>query len=151
MCDSHYSFTIHGRSNIKPINTQNSNIIIIIINVFKPLGGYNLSLPPSMFGRRFLFAGYIALFVLVLLSGNSHAKIKSRHCDPPSYCGNIQKITYPFRLKGDPENCGYKNYELACENNRTVLSLFSGKYYVEAINYNNNTIRLVDVGIQKDN
>jgi hypothetical protein len=31
----------------------------------------------------------------------------------------------------------------------TVLTLFSGKYYVKSINYNNYTIRLIDPGIQE--
>jgi hypothetical protein len=31
----------------------------------------------------------------------------------------------------------------------TVLTLFSGKYYVKSINYNNYTIRLVDPGIEE--
>ncbi|KAG2389900.1 uncharacterized protein HKW66_Vig0179730 [Vigna angularis] len=67
----------------------------------------------------------------------------------PSSCGKITNISYPFRLKGDPQVCG--RYELSCENNITVLSLFSGTFRVEAINYNNFTIRLVDPGLQPTN
>ncbi|KAL6225378.1 hypothetical protein ACLB2K_004228 [Fragaria x ananassa] len=74
------------------------------------------------------------------------------------HCGNIQ-ISSPFRLQGDPGHCGNKSYELSCEADGTnqshhaILYLFSGKYYVEAINYNNYTIRLVDAGVHntKDN
>ncbi|KAL6183613.1 hypothetical protein ACLB2K_045024 [Fragaria x ananassa] len=74
------------------------------------------------------------------------------------HCGNIQ-ISSPFRLQGDPGHCGNKSYELSCEGDGTnqshhaILYLFSGKYYVEAINYNNYTIRLVDAGVHntKDN
>ncbi|KAG7980970.1 hypothetical protein I3843_05G209400 [Carya illinoinensis] len=71
----------------------------------------------------------------------------------PSSCGNIPNISHPFRLKGDPPNCGYKRYELSCdENNHTLLSLHDGsKYYVSQINYNNYTIRIVDASIQEDN
>ncbi|PNX80655.1 stress-induced receptor-like kinase [Trifolium pratense] len=57
---------------------------------------------------------------------------------------------HPFRLKNDPTSCGDPRYELSCENNMTMLTLFSGKYYVKAINYKNYTIRLVDPGIQED-
>ncbi|XP_028052766.1 rust resistance kinase Lr10-like [Camellia sinensis] len=102
-----------------------------------------------MFGGKILLAGYTTLVVLVLSSVNCYARKSHHHCDPSS-CGNIDKITLPFRLKGDPKNCGVKKYELECENNRTVLQLFSGKYYVEEINYHNHTIRVVDVGIHKD-
>ncbi|KHN05169.1 hypothetical protein glysoja_028067 [Glycine soja] len=63
----------------------------------------------------------------------------------------ITNITYPFRLKGDPKGCGDNRYELACENNVTVLYLYSGKYHVQAINYNNFTIRVVDPGVQQPN
>jgi len=77
--------------------------------------------------------------------------IPIEHTCPPSSCGKISKISYPFRLKDDPIDCGDSRYELSCENNVTTLNLYSGKYYVKSINYNNFTIRLVDIGIQQDN
>ncbi|XP_028097771.1 uncharacterized protein LOC114297540, partial [Camellia sinensis] len=100
-----------------------------------------------MFRGRLLFAaGYISLLVHVLFCVN---------CCNSSSCGDIHNIRFPFRLKSDPvDNCGYKNVELECENNRTVVYLFSGKYYVQAINYYETgfgTISLVDVGIQRNN
>ncbi|KAI8030562.1 hypothetical protein LOK49_LG01G01659 [Camellia lanceoleosa] len=102
-----------------------------------------------MFGGKILLAGYTTLVVLVLFSVNCYAWKILQDCDPSS-CGNNYNISPPFRLKGDPKNCGHKNYELECENNRTVLHLFSGKYYVEEIDYHKYTIRVVDVGIHKD-
>ncbi|KAI8565017.1 hypothetical protein RHMOL_Rhmol03G0228000 [Rhododendron molle] len=50
----------------------------------------------------------------------------------------------------DPsDTCNDNDYTLLCdENNRTVLNLPSGKYYVQSINYTDYSIRLVDVGIQ---
>ena len=68
---------------------------------------------------------------------------------PPSSCGKISNIKYPFRLKNDPATCGDPRYELSCEKNITTLKLLSGKYYVKSINYNNYTIRLVDPGIKE--
>jgi hypothetical protein len=57
-------------------------------------------------------------------------------------------ISYPFRLTNDPKNCGDRRYSLSCENNQTlVLYLYDGRYYVQQINYNNNTIKVVDPGI----
>ncbi|CAL9004700.1 unnamed protein product [Prunus brigantina] len=73
-----------------------------------------------------------------------------KHCEP-SVCGEIRNISYPFRLKHDPEKCGDSRYELSCENNLTVLYLYAGKYYVQAINYSNYTIRVVDANLHKDN
>ncbi|KAL0007388.1 hypothetical protein SO802_008890 [Lithocarpus litseifolius] len=93
-------------------------------------------------------AGLTALIALALvhetLSANDH------YC-PPSSCGNIPNISSPFRLKSDPESCGDPRYELSCENNRTVLLLYAGKYYVQKISYNNYTIKVADSGIHNDN
>ncbi|RVW90576.1 Rust resistance kinase Lr10 [Vitis vinifera] len=91
---------------------------------------------------KLLFSNFTAL-VLLLLSATSEA------CH--SSCGKLGNITYPFRLKGDPHSCGEVNYELDCENNHTILHLYSGKYHVEEVNYDNFTMRVVDVGLQKDN
>ncbi|KAF8006907.1 hypothetical protein BT93_K1027 [Corymbia citriodora subsp. variegata] len=66
-------------------------------------------------------------------------------------CREVPNITYPFRLKGDPKGCGDPSYELACINNRTVLDLYSGKYYLRYIDYTNYTIRIADVGQQNGN
>ena len=69
----------------------------------------------------------------------------------PSSCGDIQNISYPFRLKGDPSVCGDPEYELVCENNHTMVNLEYGKYYVADINYDNYTIRVVHPGVEKGN
>ncbi|KAK9921986.1 hypothetical protein M0R45_030473 [Rubus argutus] len=93
-----------------------------------------------MSGGILLFAAYTTLLLIL----------------PPSFvgsqsscalsCGNIN-IAAPFRLQGDLEGCGNKRYELSCEAKITVLYLYSGKYYVQAINYDNFTIRLMDAGV----
>ncbi|MED6135767.1 hypothetical protein PIB30_049657 [Stylosanthes scabra] len=78
------------------------------------------------------------------------AEHHNRTCSPSS-CGKLTNITHPFRLKGDPANCGHPDYELSCENNITLLNLFPGKSYrVQAINYNNFTIRLIDPAISQN-
>ncbi|WKA07506.1 hypothetical protein VitviT2T_025325 [Vitis vinifera] len=70
----------------------------------------------------------------------------------PSSCGEIQNISNPFRLKGDPSGCGDPDYELVCENNRTMVNGREGeKYYVADINYDHYTIRVVDPGVEKGN
>nr|XP_023905304.1 LEAF RUST 10 DISEASE-RESISTANCE LOCUS RECEPTOR-LIKE PROTEIN KINASE-like 2.3 isoform X3 [Quercus suber] len=105
----------------------------------------------SKMGRELPFtAGLTALIVFVLVHKTCSTENNTHQCAPSS-CGNIQNISYPFRLKSDPEACGNPKYELSCENNQAVLYLFEGKYYVQKINYKNYTIRVVDSGIQKDN
>jgi hypothetical protein len=91
--------------------------------------------------------GVTALVVVVLLHQTCNASAHD-HC-PPSSCGSIPiNISYPFRLTSDPENCGDQRYNLSCENNQTlVLHLYDGRYFVQQINYNNDTIRVVDPGI----
>ncbi|XP_015972389.2 LEAF RUST 10 DISEASE-RESISTANCE LOCUS RECEPTOR-LIKE PROTEIN KINASE-like 2.2 [Arachis duranensis] len=89
---------------------------------------------------------YLLLITIVASAAVGH----NRRC-APSACGKVTNITHPFRLKDDPEYCGDRRYELACENNIAVLALFPGKnYHVQSINYNNYTIRLVDPGILED-
>ncbi|KAG2389764.1 Rust resistance kinase [Vigna angularis] len=89
----------------------------------------------------------ILLFRFQQISATKHYV----HSCLPSSCGKVTNITHPFRLKGDPDRCGDHRYELACENNVTILSLYSGKYHVQAINYNNFTIRVVDPGVRQSN
>ncbi|KAG6645458.1 hypothetical protein CIPAW_08G124300 [Carya illinoinensis] len=91
------------------------------------------------------------ILVLILVPSASSIKNNHHYC-PPSSCGNIPNISYPFRLKTDPPNCGDQRYELSCDDNsHTLLFLHGSKYYVSQINYNNYTIRIVDSGIQEDN
>ncbi|XP_065869215.1 LEAF RUST 10 DISEASE-RESISTANCEUS RECEPTOR-LIKE PROTEIN KINASE-like 2.8 [Euphorbia lathyris] len=78
--------------------------------------------------------------------------IANEYSCAPSSCGNIHNISYPFRLKTDPQGCGIDTYELSCENNSTVLYFNDQvtKLNVKAINYDNYTIRVADPGIDED-
>ncbi|XP_059290750.1 rust resistance kinase Lr10-like isoform X1 [Lycium ferocissimum] len=97
------------------------------------------------------------ILIFLHISQTCNAR-KSKHCEPstcgehcaPSTCGHIQNISYPFRLKTDPKHCGFSQAELACEDNKTIISLFSKNFYVQAINYDNQTIHLIDPTIQKE-
>ncbi|CAI0397147.1 unnamed protein product [Linum tenue] len=90
------------------------------------------------------------LFILLLLLQACNATDGRVDCVPSS-CGNIPIIKSPFQLKTDPESCGDHNYTLSCESNTTVLYLGSARCYVQAINYKNLTIRVVDDGVVKGN
>ncbi|PON96845.1 GPCR kinase [Trema orientale] len=90
-------------------------------------------------------------FLILIFFFHFHNCIAQTNQCSPSSCGKIHNIRHPFRLKSDPKNCGDKRYVLSCENNLTILYLFSGRYQVEAIHYNNQTIRVVDPGVQKGN
>ncbi|KAM2647439.1 hypothetical protein TB1_000693 [Malus domestica] len=101
----------------------------------------------------------LAFHVLCFCSETCNAKDDSKSSCTSS-CGLIHNITYPFRLNDDPKKCGDRRYTLSCENNITVLDLpyytvdlhlDYGKYYVQAINYKNKTIRLLDPGLDNNN
>ncbi|XP_027367995.1 rust resistance kinase Lr10-like isoform X2 [Abrus precatorius] len=91
----------------------------------------------------------ITLLVVFLLflyqSYKCNAKEDAQLCS--RRCG-IHNITHPFRLQDSPDTCGDTRYNLSCEDNQLLLYLGFGKYYVKSINYNNYTIRLVDVNIR---
>ncbi|XVF33639.1 hypothetical protein REPUB_Repub17cG0185200 [Reevesia pubescens] len=84
----------------------------------------------------------IALFFLPVCNSR-----KALSCS--SSCGNVS-IKNPFRLRNDPEHCGYFFYELACEHDRTVLKIDFGSFYVESISYNYKTLHVVDPGLNKN-
>ncbi|RVW33845.1 hypothetical protein CK203_089080 [Vitis vinifera] len=56
-------------------------------------------------------------FLLAICAANGNQTCR------PSSCGEIQNISNPFRLKGDPFGCGDPDYELVCENNRTMVNV----------------------------
>ncbi|XP_042031872.1 somatic embryogenesis receptor kinase 1-like isoform X2 [Salvia splendens] len=87
----------------------------------------------------------LLLFILTTLAHFSHA---NPPC-PPSSCGVIRNISYPFLLKGDPSNCGH--HILTCHHNLTSISLNSRNFYVKAIDYQNSTIRVADASLNYDN
>ncbi|KAB2614548.1 receptor-like protein kinase [Pyrus ussuriensis x Pyrus communis] len=101
----------------------------------------------SSLSMRFL----ITAFIVFSLSPQTICNAARQKCTPSS-CGHIRNISYPFRLKGDPRHCGNSGYTLSCEKNKTILNIpSSGDYYVQAINYDNKTIRVVDPGLDKSN
>ncbi|KAM3251980.1 hypothetical protein P3L10_006050 [Capsicum annuum] len=94
---------------------------------------------------------YVALILIIIflqISQTCNAGIKKEYYCPPSACGLIRNISFPFRLNTDAEHCGPSHIELACESNQTVIWLFSTKLYVQAINYDNQTIHLVNPTLQ---
>nr|XP_016446265.1 PREDICTED: rust resistance kinase Lr10-like isoform X1 [Nicotiana tabacum] len=99
------------------------------------------------------FPSVLTILIFLQLSDTPFAE-QNQRCAPSS-CGHIKNISYPFRLKTGPKHCGDEKYELSCQGNRTIFTIFteslngSLNYYVQAINYDNSTIRLVDPGIRE--
>jgi len=91
--------------------------------------------------------------VVLLMSnkvyGDEHQESCSRRC-------GVHNISHPFRLKDSPKKCGDKRYILSCEDNNLLIlhykfRHYNGKYYVQSINYNNFTIRLLDFNLASSN
>lgn len=93
--------------------------------------------------------GVLVLLTIILYKGSCSSDIAPTECS--RWCG-VHNVSHPFRLRDSPAKCGDKRYTLSCEedNNQQqqlVLHLGYGKYYVQSINYNNFTIRLVDANL----
>ncbi|KAJ6677306.1 hypothetical protein OIU85_010467 [Salix viminalis] len=106
-----------------------------------------------MSATKILLAGHTgtALLLFLICIQIQTCISQTNHVCAPSSCGSLHNISLPFRLKGDPPNCGFSFYELSCESNQTVLYLYSDRYLVQSINYNNSTIRVVDSNVNKGN
>ena len=97
-----------------------------------------------LFGVMAAFALFLILFPGVCL-----ARHRNQDCGS-AFCGNLN-ISYPFRLKTQPRNCGNHRLELECENNnRTTLAMKQGKFSVQEIFYQNYTMRVVDASLDRD-
>ena len=78
----------------------------VLVEIFLSL---SISLPTSMARGILTFTtvGLTVLIALVLVHPTCCASaMVDRHCTASS-CGNIHNISFPFRLKTDPQNCGY--------------------------------------------
>ncbi|KAJ4788597.1 Receptor kinase [Rhynchospora pubera] len=96
----------------------------------------------------FLSATRYILLVILLLNGvvlvkggNNHKKTSP--C-PPSSCGHLHDIHYPFRLETDPPQCGSIQFELSCKVNEPYISWQSEKFYVMSISYSQHKINMID-------
>ncbi|XP_017699696.2 LEAF RUST 10 DISEASE-RESISTANCE LOCUS RECEPTOR-LIKE PROTEIN KINASE-like 1.2 isoform X4 [Phoenix dactylifera] len=93
------------------------------------------------------------LFLLSLLvSTNAYPgnNPPTRFC-PNSTCGK-QDIAYPFWLAPNLSTipstyCGYPGFVLICQNDTPILSLGRNNYTVTDVDYNNQTISLVDTDV----
>lgn len=79
----------------------------------------------------------IAVFAADLVQGGDD--------ECPSFsCGHLQKISYPFRQRGDPLGCGVEAYELVCTSDKATIHINTGTYYVTAINYTGSYFWVID-------
>ncbi|KAJ0989121.1 hypothetical protein J5N97_007477 [Dioscorea zingiberensis] len=97
-------------------------------------------------------AAAAAALLLLFLFSSSSVSANPDQCAPS--CGNVT-IKFPFRLRGDPSYCGYKNfwelfrkkkedhYELTCDSsNHTILNLPQQQYLVKDISYQGHRLKM---------
>nr|KJB12873.1 hypothetical protein B456_002G042000 [Gossypium raimondii] len=90
-----------------------------------------------------------ALFVILFPAVCFARRLINQDCGS-TFCGNLN-ISFPFRLKNQPPQCGHYGFEFECENNnRTILVDKEGKFSVQQIFYENYTIRMVDASLDTD-
>ncbi|GKV31326.1 hypothetical protein SLEP1_g40024 [Rubroshorea leprosula] len=90
------------------------------------------------------FRAILSLFCFVLIVRVIELHAAKDECQPKK-C-NHHAIRFPFRLKEQPDHCGYSGFELSCnEENQTVLELPRNvKLFVKRINYKAQWIKLHD-------
>ncbi|KAK5844269.1 hypothetical protein PVK06_000405 [Gossypium arboreum] len=91
----------------------------------------------------------IALFVILFPGVCLARQLINQDCGS-TFCGNLN-ISFPFRLKNQPPQCGLYDFELECENNNsTTVVARKGKFFVQQIFYENYTIQMVDTSLDTD-
>ncbi|THU62221.1 hypothetical protein C4D60_Mb01t02820 [Musa balbisiana] len=93
-----------------------------------------------------------SILLLLVLSSTPPSSSESYYryavCAPYTYsCGGTKiNISYPFRVDGRVDNCGYSGYYVACsEDNTSVTIEIDGKgYVVKDIDYLSRLITVVD-------
>ncbi|CAI8605495.1 unnamed protein product [Vicia faba] len=100
-----------------------------------------------------LVMGIVFLILIILPYNKVYGGYEQQQQESCSRRCGVHYITYPFRLKDSPENCGDKRYNLSCEDNKQLIlyDISYGKYYVQSINYDNFTIRLLDFNLLYSN
>ena len=95
----------------------------------------------------------VLLLILIFSYNKVYCEDQQESCS--RRCG-VHNISYPFRLKDSPKECGDERYNLSCEDNNQLILYYEfgeyhGKYYVQSINYNNFTIRSLDFNLGSNN
>ncbi|KAL5702700.1 hypothetical protein ACHQM5_027880 [Ranunculus cassubicifolius] len=99
----------------------------------------------------------IQLFISVIILDGVHVTSQSfDRCfyTNDSSCSTGERVDYPFWMKDDAAKngyfCGYQGFSISCRDEyggRPVINISNHLYYVQNVDYEYNTIRIVDVDI----
>ncbi|XVE52962.1 hypothetical protein DITRI_Ditri02bG0166300 [Diplodiscus trichospermus] len=88
--------------------------------------------------------GLIALSFFLLLPYACVAKPEILKDCGSSHCGNVT-VKYPFRLKGQPPECGDSKLQMVCDNNNlTIFASGKTKLFIQEISYEYRIIQVMD-------
>uniref|UniRef100_A0A0D3EIY9 Protein kinase domain-containing protein n=1 Tax=Oryza barthii TaxID=65489 RepID=A0A0D3EIY9_9ORYZ len=94
----------------------------------------------------------VSSLLAVVATDAAGAGPNPQYC-PPSSCGHLGNISYPFRLQGDSRDCVATPrpwYNLSCSSGRAAIQINTGTYYVSSINYTGEVFSVVDATLQDD-
>ncbi|KAM3399520.1 hypothetical protein ACQJBY_004738 [Aegilops geniculata] len=98
---------------------------------------------PSAFHHSITLQSFTVFFLLAVFVADYHVQGGDDGCSLFS-CGHLRNISYPFRRRGDPLECGVEAYELGCTSSKATIHINTGTYYVTAINYTGSYFWVMD-------
>ncbi len=111
-----------------------------------------MAIPGSLFYRSPALQVIYVLCVLADLvpdaGGRRHHQIQIQPACPTFTCGaHLRNVSYPFRRRGDPPECGVASYELTCTDDKAIIQIDNGTYLVRGINCTDATFSVVDANM----
>ncbi|KAF0899008.1 hypothetical protein E2562_012699 [Oryza meyeriana var. granulata] len=88
----------------------------------------------AIHGQSTILRVISVLCVLGVLVPDAGGRQHHRHGCPAFTCGNLSNVSYPFRRRGDPSECGVPSYELTCADDKATIQIDNGTYLVTSIN-----------------
>ncbi|VAH12274.1 unnamed protein product [Triticum turgidum subsp. durum] len=98
---------------------------------------------PGAFHHSITLQSFTIFFLLAVFVADYHVQGGDDGCSLFS-CGHLRDISYPFRRRGDPRECGVEEYELGCTSSKATIHINTGTYYLTAINYTGFYFRVID-------
>ncbi|KAF6992854.1 hypothetical protein CFC21_009810 [Triticum aestivum] len=98
---------------------------------------------PGAFHHSITLQSFTVFFLLAVFVADYHVQGGDDGCSLFS-CGHLRDISYPFRRRGDPHECGVEEYELGCTSSKATIHINTGTYYVTAINYTGSYFWVMD-------
>nr|AAK20737.1 TAK19-1 [Triticum aestivum] len=98
---------------------------------------------PGAFHHSITLQSFTVFFLLAVFVADYHVQGGDDGCSLFS-CGHLRDISYPFRRRGDPRECGVEEYELGCTSSKATIHINTGTYYVTAIKYTGSYFWVMD-------